>query len=357
MPITPAAIKAYVAEAHERATRLRTPRTLWTLALGRRGDLARVIDDAARGSDGWTAGDRDDVAQAALAATIGYPVRLAMGIGRTRCGRCNVALDDGMHHLNQCTLSVKDMRHNAFVRDMVTLGQAIGVDTEPHDMRLPFLADGKRPADFVERRPGALDNAIDVTIVLPGRVAAAAEQKHKDYDTILKGSRFCCVPMAIGLDGTTHVEAEAVFQRWRATYSKAMRNAGAPASNGAAGEVNTSIGLAFARRCTRAMRAWGERLEAELVRGRRPKADRDEGGHRNRQVAIKAVKRQRPKPPVAARGEIPQAMRRQSERHETRYDLSNVPIDGGGAMAGSAANVCQLMYASSYALWAKLASG
>ena len=353
VPITPAAIKAYVAEAHERAIRLRPPRTLWRLALGRRGDLSRVIDDAARGSDGWTAGDKDDVAQASLAATIGYPVRLAMGIGRTQCGRCHVALDDGMYHLNQCTVSVKDMRHNAFVRDMVTLGRAIGVDTEPHDMRLPFLADGKRPADFVERRPGALDNAIDVTIVLPSRVAAAALKKHKDYDAILKGSRFCCVPMAIGLDGTTHVETETVFQRWRATYSKALRNAGAPASNSAADEVNTSIGLAFARRCTRAMRAWGERLEAELVRGRRPMNRRDrssrvtgqEHPHQQIEVVRGPPKRQRQRlvPLVAARGEIPQAVRRQSERLETRYDLSNVPIGGGGAMAGSSADACQLV--------------
>ena len=346
VPTTPSAIKAYVAEAHERATRNRPPRTLWRLALGRTGDLARTIDDAARGSDGWTDGDRDDVARAALAATIGYPVRLAMGIERTRCSRCIVDLDDNLHHLNQCTVSVMDMRHNAFVRDMVTLGQAIGVNTEPHDMRLPFLPDGRRPADFVERRPGALDDAIDVTIVLPDRIAAAADKKHRDYDEILKGSRFRCVPMAIGLDGSVHPEADEVFQRWRARYSRVMRNAGAPPSSSAAHEVNTAIGLAFARRCTRAMRTWGERLAAELARGRRSRTDRDRdmgaAEHKPR-VAAKVVKRPRPEKLVVARGEIPHAIRRQQERLENRYDLSNVPIGGGDAMAGSAADACQLV--------------
>jgi hypothetical protein len=344
---TPAAIRTYVAEAHDQVRRHPPPRTLWRLALGRTGDLARVLDDTARGSDGWTDGDRDDVARAGLAATIGYPLRLALGMQRTRCGRCDVALDDDMHHLNTCTISVKDTRHDAFVRDMVALGQAIGIDTERHDMKLPFLADGKRPADFVERRPGALDDAIDVTIVLPDRIAAAAEKKHRDYDEVLKGSRYRCVPMAIGLDGTVHAEADDVFQRWRARYSKAMRNAGASANSSAANEVITAVGMAFARRCTRAMRVWDGRLAAELVRGRRPTNNRDRQksvrGKEHPQHEVAVGKRQRLNPLVNARGGIPEAIRRHSERLETRYDLSNVPIDGRDATAGSAADVCQLV--------------
>ena len=58
---------------------------------------------------------------------------------------------------------------------------------------------------------------------------------------------------------------------------------------------------------------------------------------------MEAVKRQRMTPLSAARGGVPEAIRRQSERLETRYDLSNVPIGGGDAMAGSAADVCQLV--------------
>lgn len=343
--IIPSAIKTYVAEAHDQVRRHPPPRTLWRFALGGTGDLARVLDDAARGSDGWTDGDSDDVAKAALAATIGYPLRLALGMRHSRCGRCDIVLDDGMYHLNSCKVSVKDLRHDAFVRDMVALSQCIGIDSELHDQKLPFLADGKRPADFVERRAGTLDEAIDVTFVLPDRIVAAAAKKHADYDEILKGSPFRCVPMAIGLDGTVHDEADNVFQRWRARYSKVMRNAGAPPGGSAAGEVNTLIGRAFARRCTRAIRVWDERLTAELVRGRRAMPDRNRGTGMsgNEQPKIVVAKRQRMRPLVAARGGIPEAIRRQSERLETRYDLSNVPIGGGDAMAGSAANVCQLV--------------
>jgi hypothetical protein len=342
---TPAAIRTYVAEAHDQVRRHPPPRTLWRFALGRTGDLARALGDTARSSDGWTEGDRDDVAKAGLAATVGYPLRLALGMRRSRCGRCDIDLDDNMYHLNSCKVSVKDTRHDAFVRDMVALGQAIGIDTEIHDQKLPFLADGKRPADFVERRAGTLDEAIDVTFVLPDRIAAAAAKKHADYDEILKGSPFRCVPMAIGLDGAVHDEADNVFQRWRARHSKVMRNAGAPPSGSAACEVNTLIGRAFARRCTRAMRVWDERLAAELVRGRRAAPDRDRriSMRGNEQPKMEVAKRQRMKPLVAARGGIPEAIRRQSERLETRYDLSNVPIGGGGATAGSAANVCQLV--------------
>ena len=153
--------------------------------------------------------------------------------------------------------------------------------------------------------------------------------------------------MAIGLDGSVHAEADAVFQRWRAKYSKAMRNAGAPPSSSTAYEVNTAIGLAFVRRCTRAMRAWSERLAAELVRGRRPKVNRDSnmGGTEHRQKAeVTVVKRPRPKTLVAARGEIPEAIRRTSEKLQNRYDLSNVPLVGGGnAMAGSVTDASQLV--------------
>ena len=347
VPNTPAAIKTHVAEAHDHVARYRPPRTLWRFALGRTGDLARALEDAARSSDCWTEGDRDDVAKAGLAATVGYPLRLALGMRRSRCGRCDIALDDNMYHLNSCKVSVKDTRHDAFVRDMVALSQCIGIDSELHDQKLPFLADGKRPADFVERRAGTLDEAIDVTFVLPDRIAAAAAKKHGDYDEILKGSPFRCVPMAIGLNGAVHDEADTVFQRWRTRYSKVLRSAGAPPSGSAACEVNTLIGRAFARRCTRAMRVWDERLAAELLRGRRAIPDNDQRmsmrGKEHPHPKMEAVKRQRMKPLVAARGGIPEAIRRQSERLETRYDLSNVPIGGGDAMAGSAANVCQLV--------------
>lgn len=347
VPSTPAAIKTHVADAHEQVMRHRPPRTLWRFALGRTGDLARALEDAARGSDCWTEGDRDDVARAALAATVGYPLRLALGIQRSQCGRCDLELDDQMYHLNSCRVSIKDSRHDAFVRDMVALSQCIGIDSELHDQKLPFLADGKRPADFVERRAGTLDDAIDVTFVLPDRIAAAAAKKHTDYDEILKGSSFRCVPMAIGLDGAVHDEADTVFQRWRAKYAKLLRNAGASPSGNAACEVNTLIGRAFARRCTKAMRVWDERLAAELVRGRRAIPDRDRrmsmNGNDHPHPKVVAVKRQRMKPLVAARAGIPEAIRRQSERLETRYDLSNVPIGGGDATAGSAADACQLV--------------
>ena len=345
VPNTPAAIKTHVEDAHNHVTRHRPPRTLWRFALGRTGDLARALADAARSSDCWTDGDKNDVAKAGLAATVGYPLRLALGIRHSWCGRCGVALDDQLYHLNSCRVWVKDSRHDAFVRDMVALSQCVGIDSEHRDQKLPFLADGRRPADFVERRTGTLDDATDVTLVLPDRIAAAAAKKHADYDETLKGSPFRCVPMAIGLDGTVHDEADNVFQRWRARYSKAMRNAGAPPGGSAACEVNTLIGRAFARRCTRAIRVWDERLAAELVRGRRAMPDRNRGTGMsgNEQPKMVVAKRQRMKPLVAARGGIPEAIRRQSERLETRYDLSNVPIGGGDAMAGSAANVCQLV--------------
>jgi hypothetical protein len=152
--------------------------------------------------------------------------------------------------------------------------------------------------------------------------------------------------MAIGLDGTVHAEAEDVFHRWRAKYTKALRDAGAENSSVGACQVNTSLGLAFVRRCTRAVRAWNERLEAELVRGRPPKTGRERGvigGKGGQNSEVRAVKRARPAPIVVARSAVPEAVRRASERLETRWDLSNVPIDGGDAMAGSAADACQLV--------------
>jgi hypothetical protein len=332
VPATLAAVEGYVEQVTDGYNRMKQPRTLWRLALERRQELGKLVEDVTRGKDAWTDADRDDTARAALAACVGYPIRLALGITRVRCGWCNVALDDNMYHLNQCGVSIKkEIRHDPFVRDLVTIGQTVGANTELHDERLPFVG-GKRPADFTEALPGGLDGAMDVTMVLPDRIAVAAHGKHRKYDAILKESRFRCIPMAFGLNGFVHEEADAVIHRWRGRWARAVTNAGSPAGAAAAHAVNVEVGFAFARRCVRAMKVWDRRMADRMMR--RAVCAREVDPSKRRRTPVVgplAVTRRRPVEMVAGR-DVPQAFRREVEN---RWDLANTPLCGDGAAAGS----------------------
>jgi hypothetical protein len=328
------AIMAYVEGVVEREQRLSRPASgnLWFHALGARQDLGRIVDDAMSRTAAWTERDKDDTARVALAVVLGYPVKAALGIERERCTVCEVQLDDNLHHLNQCKVSVKGPRHDNVATDLVVVGQVVGARTAVHNERIPYLPSGKRPVDFVERVAGGLDNGIDLTIVLPDNVEAAAASKHRKYDELLRGSGFKCVPMAIGLDGSVHGEADEVFQRWRGLWGKATRDAGEVAAAHAAHAVNVEIGIAFARRCVQAMRIWDERLKALLLRTTHPGGGRRTRARRPAEAGA-AVKRPRRAAPTAGcgvRGAIPQALLRERERLEGRWDLANVPLGLGG---------------------------
>lgn len=328
--VTSAAIRGVADAAWDANLRRKPGPSLWRHALQPRGELGAIVDEGLSAGDAWTPADRDGVARCALAMCVGYPVRVAAGIRRAHCRACDEPVDDAMHHINSCRVSEKARRHNDWNRDLVRIGQAAGNEVTYHDQRLPCLADGSRPVDFAYVMPGQRRiQACDTTMVVPGNLAEAAARKHTAYDGMLEGTPFRCRPIAVGLDGSIHAEAEEVFHRWKSRYARIVRESGYGTGACAANAVSVELGVSFARRCVQAIRRWDERLQRMLrsVEGpTRPRRERE----RRAQAGAETPARIRAPPVRAARGEVPEMLRRESTRLEARWDLANIPLGGGG---------------------------
>lgn len=341
VPLTTAAIAAYVAETKESRARHRPARGLWQIALHTRGDLGRYIEDKRKGTDAWQEGELDRTLCVALAHTIGYPASWAAGIRRGRCDACETEVDPDLHHLNACKIAVISDRHNDLAGDLVGIAQEGGSQAALHDQRLPYLPNGSRPVDFVISGVGRKAWAVDLTIVIPSNLEAAARKKHTDYDRLLESTPFKCMPMALSLDGSVHHEADKILHHMRGRYARRARLLDGSSGTHAAHQVMVEVGLAFARRCTAAFVRWDARLKARALRRPRPQAGwqpsrRGAGTEaRNASPQKRARAREHAQRLSPARHTFPEALRRETTRIPGRFDLSNVPVRVQGLTAGN----------------------
>jgi hypothetical protein len=250
--------------SHTSAAGVKPPNTLWYWAL-----QPATHSDVLRFAQTTRTFAEPDLGEANKQKAAGLPQALALAnvldipyspdlLGSERrtyaepCHTCQVPHGRRWQHPGKCANppigATHLRRHNLCIPALVATAKACGCRAEEHDARIPTLASGKRPADWLEEDPGWAKKHIcaDLTIVGEGNLARAVSNKEDKYRTELRATSLKLNVFAVDENGLMGGHTEAVLARWTRTLTATRKARHDPPGNPTM-EVKATVGRAFAQ--------------------------------------------------------------------------------------------------------------